>query len=327
MNFPILVTGASGFVGGHLVEALTRQKKKVKLLVRSSSRLAFKQTPNLQLCEGDVTDKQSVEKAMRGVETVYHLAGLLRGANYADYEKVNVDGTRNICEAFVHQKKKNRLIYVSSLSAAGPSEIGQALTETMPAQPVSFYGQTKLGGEEVVRSYQKRMKTVILRPGAVYGPREKDILEYFKMVKQGWVLIPGKGSLKVSFVYVADLVQAILLAGKSPRAPGNTFFVSDGKSYTWEDYSAVIGKTLHRSFRVFYVPMFLVKGTGYMADLKARITGKASIVSTDKIKEAPGPGWVCSNEKIVRKLGFRPRYDIEQGIRESVDFYLKAGWL
>jgi nucleoside-diphosphate-sugar epimerase len=326
MNFPILVTGASGFVGGHLVEALIRQKKKVKLLVRSSSQLAFKRTPNIQLCEGDVTDKQSVEKAMRGVETVYHLAGLLRGANYGDYEKVNVAGTRNICEAFTHQKKKKRLIYVSSLSAAGPSEIGQALTETMPARPVSFYGQTKLSGEEVVRSYQK-MKSVILRPGAVYGPREKDILEYFKMVKQGWVLIPGDGSLKVSFVYVADLVQAILLAGKSPRAPGNTFFVSDGKSHTWEDYSAVIGKTLRRSFRVLHVPMFLVKGTGYLADLKARLTGRASIVSTDKIKEAPGPGWVCSNEKIVRKLGFRPRYDIGQGIRESVDFYLKAGWL
>ncbi len=310
-----------------MVEALTRQKKKVKLLVRSSSRLIFKRTANLELCEGDVTDKPSVEKAMRGVETVYHLAGLLRGANYADYEKVNVDGTRNICEAFARQKKKNRLIYVSSLSAAGPSEKNGALTEEMAPRPVSFYGQTKLGGEEVVRSYRRRMKIVILRPGAVYGPREKDILEYFKMVRQGWVLIPGKGSLEVSFVYVADLVQAILLAGKSPKAPGNTFFVSDGKSYTWEDYSAVIGKALHRPFRVLHVPMVLVKGTGYLADLKARLTGKASIVSTDKIKEAPGPGWVCSNEKIVRKLGFRPRYDIEQGIRQSVDFYLKAGWI
>jgi dihydroflavonol-4-reductase len=327
MNFPILVTGASGFVGGHLAEALDHQKKKIKLLVRSSSQLAFKPTSNMKLCEGDVTDKASLKKAMDGVETVYHLAGLLRGANYAHYEKVNIEGTRNVCEAFVRQKTRKRIVYVSSLSAAGPSEKEEPLSEEMAPRPVSFYGQTKLGGEEVVRSYQKKIKTVILRPGAVYGPREKDILEYFKMVKRGLVLIPGDGSLKVSFVYVDDLVQAILLAGRSVKAPGNTFFVSDGKSYTWEDYSWGIAKAFHKSFRVFHVPMPLVRGAAYLADLKAQLTGRASIVSTDKIKEAPGPGWVCSNAKIVRKLGFKPRYDINQGIRKSVDFYLKAGWL
>ncbi|MGH7739720.1 MAG: NAD-dependent epimerase/dehydratase family protein [bacterium] len=327
MNFPILVTGASGFVGGHLVEALGRQKKKVTLLVRPTSRLAFKPTPNMRLCEGDVTDRFSVEKAMRGVETVYHLAGLLRGADYAHYEKVNVQGTRNVCEAFARQKKKNRLVYVSSLSAAGPSEKAGALTEDSPARPLSFYGQTKWGGEEIVRSYQEKMKTVILRPGAVYGPREKDVFEYFKMVKAGWVFVPGDGSLRVSFVYVADLVEAVLLAGKSPKALGQTFFVSDGRSYTWEEYSAVIGRALQKSFRILHVPMSLVKATAYLADWRARLTGKPSIVSTDKIKEAAGPGWVCSNEKIVRRLGFKPRYDIERGVRESVGFYLNAGWI
>ncbi len=310
-----------------MAEALGRQKKKIKLLVRSSSRLAFKPGANTQLCEGDVTDRASVEKAMRGVETVYHLAGILRGADYAQYERVNAEGTRHVCEAFARQKKKKRLVYVSSLSAAGPSAPGEALTEDAPARPVSFYGQTKLAGEEIVRSFQKKFQTVILRPGAVYGPREKDVLEYFKMVKAGWVLIPGNGSLRVSFVYVDDLVEAVLLAGKSARARGETFFVSDGQDYSWEEYSRVIAKVLGKSFRVLHVPMPLVKAAAYLADFKARLTGKASIVSTDKIKEAPGPGWVCQNSKIVRKLGFKPRYDIERGISRSLDFYLKSGWI
>ncbi|HVM31745.1 MAG TPA: NAD-dependent epimerase/dehydratase family protein [bacterium] len=327
MNFPVLLTGASGFVGGHLAQALLRRKEKIKLLVRSTSRLPFKPGASVELCEGDVTDRASVEKAMKGVRTVYHLAGLLRGADYAHYEKVNAQGTRNVCEAFARQKNKKRLVYVSSLSAAGPSPKGGALTEDDEPHPVSFYGRTKLAGERIVRSFGSKIPATILRPGAVYGPREKDVLEYFKMVKAGWVLIPGDVGLKVSFVYVDDLVQAILAAGRSPRARGETFFVSDGQSYTWVEYSAVIAKALGRSFRVVRVPMPLVQAAAYLADFKARLTGRASIVSTDKIKEAPGPGWVCSNAKIVRKLGFRPRYDIGRGVQKSVDFYLKAGWI
>ena len=327
MNFSILLTGASGFVGGHLAEALVRRKQKVKLLVRSSSQLAFPATPLIQLCPGDVTDPESLQKAMVGVETVYHLAGVLRGPNFANYEWVNAQGTRNVCEALAQQKKGKRLVYVSSLSAAGPSEINRPLTEEMPAHPVSFYGQTKFMGEEIVRSYQKKLKTVILRPAAVYGPREKDILEYFKMVKQGWVFIPGDGAQKVSFVHVFDLVEAILLAGKSPKASGETFFVSDGKSYTFEEFSGVIAGALGKSFHTLHIPISLVKVVAAVADIIGRIRGKAIILSSDKIKEAVVPGWVCDNRKLVRKLGFKPKYDIEKGVRNSVEFYLKAGWI
>jgi nucleoside-diphosphate-sugar epimerase len=327
MNFSILLTGASGFVGGHLAEALVRQKQKVKLLVRSSIRLAFPTTPLMQLCEVDVTDPESLQKAMVGIETVYHLAGILRGPNFANYEWVNAQGTRNVCEALVRGKKGKKLVYVSSLSAAGPSEVNKPLTEEMPAQPVSFYGQTKLMGEEIVRSYRKKLKTVILRPAAVYGPREKDLLEYFKMVKQGWVFIPGDGAQKVSFVHVFDLVEAILLAGKSPKASGETFFVSDGKSYTFEEFSRVIAGAQGKSFHTLHIPIPLVKAVAMLADMVGRITGKPGILSSDKIKEAVVPGWVCSNQRLVRKLGFKPQYDIEKGVRNSVEFYLKAGWI
>jgi len=327
MNFSVLLTGASGFVGGHLAEALVRKKQKIKLLVRSSSRLAFNPDSNMQLCEGDVTDPASLQKAMAGVETVYHLAGILRGPNFANYEWVNAQGTRNVCEALAREKKGKKLVYVSSLSAAGPSEINRPLTEEMPAHPVSFYGQTKLMGEEIVRSYQKKLKIVILRPAAVYGPREKDLLEYFKMVKQGWVFVPGDGAQKVSFVHVFDLVEAILLAGKSPQASGEIFFVSDGKSYTFEEFSRVIAGALGKSFRALHIPMPLVKAIAAAADMVGRITGKPGILSSDKIKEAVVPGWVCDNRKLVRKLRFKPEYDIEKGVRNSVEFYLKAGWI
>src|SRR5271155_5092970 len=150
---PALVTGASGFVGGHLVEALARQNVKVKLLVRSTSKLAFKPTANMELCYGDVTDLESLRGAMKGVQVVYHLAGVLRGSDFLVYRNVNAEGTRKVCQAAAENKVR-RLVYVSSLSAAGPSTEAGPIDETAFPQPVSFYGQTKLMGEDIALSYQ-----------------------------------------------------------------------------------------------------------------------------------------------------------------------------
>ncbi len=327
---PVLVTGASGFVGSHLAEALARQKVKVRLLVRSTSRLPFKPTPQMELCQGDVTNLESVRKAMKGVRVVYHLAGLLRGAKFSAYQRVNAEGTRHICQAAAGEKSVRRVVYVSSLSAAGPSPLGGEIDETMPCHPVSFYGQTKRMGEEIVLSFQKKFEVVILRPGAVYGPRETDIFEYFKMVRQGLVVNGGDGEQRVSFIYVQDLVDSILLAGQFRKAKGQIFFVSDGKNLSWNELSAHIGAALKKSYKTFNVPLGIVRIVASLGDGVARLTGKSflpPIVSGDKMKEAKAPGWVCSNHKIRQRLGFNPKFDIEKGIKAAVQFYLTAGWL
>lgn len=327
---PVLITGASGFVGSHLAEALAREKIKTKLLVRKTSRLPFPITSQMELSYGDVTDLESVRKAVKGVKVVYHLAGILRGADFSVYQKVNAEGTRNVCHALKGEKGFRRLVYVSSLSAAGPSPLGGEIDETMPCHPVSFYGQTKRMGEEITLSYQKKFEVSILRPGAVYGPRETDIFEYFKMVRQGLVVNGGDGTQRVSFVYVADLVDAILLADRSPKAKGQIFFVSDGKSLNWNELSAHIGRTLKKSYKSFNVPLGIVRIAASLGDGVARVTGKSflpPIVSVDKLKEAGEPGWVCNNEKISKRLGFKPKVDIEKGLRNTVQFYLTAGWL
>ncbi len=327
---PALITGASGFVGSHLVETLVRKKVRVKLLVRSSSRLPFKPNAWMELCQGDVTDLGSLQKAVKGAKVVYHLAGLLRGADFSAYEKVNAKGTGNVCQAVQGEKGVRRLVYVSSLSAAGPSPLGGEIDETMPSRPVSFYGQTKRMGEELVLGSRKKLDFTILRPSAVYGPRETDIFEYFKMVRQGLVVNGGDGTQKVSFVYVGDLVEAILLTAHSAKARGQIYFVSDGKSLDWNELSALIGRELKKSYKTFNVPLGLVRIVASLGDLFARVTGKSflpPIVSGDKIKEGQAPGWVCSNGKINRELGFRPRTDIRAGIHQTVQFYRSAGWL
>jgi nucleoside-diphosphate-sugar epimerase len=327
---PVLITGASGFVGSHLAEALASRKIKVKLLVRKTSRLPFPTTPQMELCYGDVTDLESIRKAVKDVKVIYHLAGILRGADFSVYQKVNAAGTRNVCQAVEGEKGFRRFVYVSSLSAAGPSHMGGEINETMPCHPVSFYGQTKRMGEQIALSYQKKFEVSILRPGAVYGPRETDIFEYFKMVRQGLVVNGGDGTQMVSFIYVADLVDAILLAGYSPKAKGQVFFVSDGKSLNWNELSAHIGRILKKSYKSFNVPLGIVRIAASLGDGVARLTGKSflpPIVSVDKLKEAGAPGWVCNNQKIRKLLGFKSKVNIEKGLQNTVRFYLTAGWL
>ena len=213
-----LVTGASGFVGSHLAETLAAQKTKVKMLVRKTSRIPFSPTPEMEFCYRDVTDPNSVRTAMKGVTLVYHVAGLRRGADYSAYERVNAEGTRNVCQAAAEGGTVKRLVYVSSLSAAGPSALGEEIDETAPCHPISFYGMTKRQGEVIALGFQDKFDVVVLRPAAVYGPRETDIFEYFKMVRSGLVVNGGDGKQPVSFIYVADVVEATLLAGRDTRA-------------------------------------------------------------------------------------------------------------
>jgi dihydroflavonol-4-reductase len=327
---PVLITGASGFVGSHLAQALARRGVRVKLLVRKTSRLPFAPTPQMELCQGDVTDFESVKKAVKGARVIYHLAGILRGSDFSAYQRVNAEGTRNVCRAAEGEKNVRRLVYVSSLSAAGPSPQEGEIDETMLCHPVSFYGQTKRMGEEIALSYRKKFGVSILRPGAVYGPRETDIFEYFKMVRQGLVVNGGDGTQRVSFIYVSDLVDAIFLAAHSPRAQNQIFFVSAGKSLSWNELSALIGRTLKKSYKTFNVPLGIVRMGAFLGDCLARVIGKSflpPVVSTDKIKEARAPGWVCSNRKIREQLGFKPKVEMKEGIRKTVDYYLNAGWL
>jgi dihydroflavonol-4-reductase len=330
LHTPVLITGASGFIGSHLAESLSRSNVEVKLLLRQTSRLLFSPTPKMEIQYGDVTDFESLRKAVKGVRCVYHLAGALRGSDFEAYRRVNAEGTRNVCRAAEGQRSVRRLVYVSSLSAAGPSPGDSEIIETMEPQPVSYYGQSKLMGETIVMSYKSRFPVTILRPGAVYGPRDRDVFEYFKMVKRGLVLITGEDSQKISFVHVLDLVDAILRAAHSPKAIGRVYFVSDGHSYHWRQFAENIGKTMGKTYLTLKVPSGFVKMLMQLDNLWAKVSGKSilpPVASRDKMKEAQAPGWVCSNRRICREVGFKPKFDLEKGIQNTVDFYRSAGWL
>lgn len=324
---PVLVTGATGFVGGHLAEALARQGTRTRLLVRSVSRLPFQPSRIQETVLGDVTDPESVERAMRGVRTVFHLAGILRGFNLEDYRRVNAVGTRNVAVAAARSRTVRRLIYVSSLSAAGPSHVDRPRREGDPEAPVSFYGSTKLEGERAVRaSGGRRVPFTILRPGGVYGPREKDILQYFQMARWGVAAIPGNGRQRVSYVHVEDLVDAILRSAGSSQAVGKTYFVASCEA-DWLELLSVIGEAVGRHPLTLKIPLPFVKLAALASEAVGRLRGKAAILNLDKVKEAAPEAWTCDSSKIRRELGWKPRWSLKRGIRQAAESYRAAGWL
>jgi nucleoside-diphosphate-sugar epimerase len=199
------------------------------------------------------------------------------------------------------------------------------IDETDPCRPASFYGETKLLGEEIALSYRDKFPVTVLRPAAVYGPRETDIFAYFKIVRQRFVAIPSLVQ-RVSFIHVLDLVEAMILTAHSSEAVGQVYFVSDGQGYTWEEFAGFIGKTLKSSYLTIKVPMGVVKIAAILGEAAEKLTGKASMLNLDKVKEADFPSWVCGNQKICR-LGFQPRFEIQRGIEDTIQFYHSAGWL
>ncbi len=323
---PVLLTGATGFVGGHLAEALGRKGIRTRLLVRSVSRLAFKPGKFHEIALGDVTDPLAVRRAMSGAKTVMHLAGVLRGFNYGDYARVNVEGSRILAQEALAARTVGRFIQVASLAGAGPSNLDRPRRESDPAEPVSFYGSTKLAGEEAVKTtLGRKIAWTVLRPGGVYGPREKDIFQYFQMVQKGLAVLPGDGRQRVSYVHVNDLVDAILLAS-GPKAVGKTYFVAS-EDADWLELVALIERALGKRAVTLKIPLPLVKLSAFLSEMVGRVRGQAAILNLDKVKEAAPKAWTCDTRAIRTGLGWKPHWTLEAGIRQAAESYRAAGWL
>lgn len=322
----VLVTGANGFVGSHLVERLLERGDHVTCLVRCTSRLRWLDTTRVQLAYGDVTDADSLTSAVAGQEVVFHLAALLRGNNYAAYYRVNAEGTRNLAAACVKEGVR-RFIYLSSLAASGPSSVERPRREEDSPEPLTDYGRSKLEGERLLQETFVSLPVTIFRAPAVYGPRDTDIYLYFRWMKWRLALYPGDGRQAVDVVYVRDLVEALLLGASASEAVGEIFFINDGSHHTWREMSEVIAETMGCRPVKVSVPLFLFAPVARGAELLAKIRGKTPLLHRQKVDELRQSGWVCDTTKIRCLLGFRPAYSLKEGVKETIRWYRQEGWL
>ncbi len=324
----VLVTGANGFVGSHLVEALLAQGYRVRCLVRRTSDLAFIRDLPVEWAYGDIASGEGLEAACAGVNAVCHFAGATKAHDRETYFRVNAEGTHHLlaaCEQIV--PSLYRFVYASSLAAAGPSPDGYPIDESHPPQPLTYYGQSKLKGEQFCHDYAHRLPVVILRPSPIYGPRERDIYFYFQTVNRGVKLLLGRGERRVNLIFVQDLVSLTLHTLKDDRAVGRTFFVAEEKSYDWREMSDLIATALGKRTVRVVVPEGLLPVIAAVAGLQARLTGQPPLLNDQKLIELRQRYWMCSAEKARRELGFEAQYDLVTGVYLTAQWYRENRWL
>ncbi len=323
----VLVTGATGFVGGHLAALLLTRGILPRLLVR-------RDTPDIssfvqqgaRALVGDWQDGGFLREAVTGCDTVIHVAGATKRLTEADYLKDNCRFTEAILS---HLSGDQRFIFLSSQAAAGPSTEGRPITEEDHPRPLTWYGKSKLAAEEAVRRWGCRNgdNYLILRPCSVFGPNEKDIFTYFKFMERGILLLLGDGTKRISIVYVKDLCDAILRAAESPLR-GRAFFVANDEPVSWKELAEAIQRAMGKT-RVFRIriPEALAAPIGRLAGSAGRRFGRALPVNEQKVIEMKQPAWVCSNRAIKEALGWYPRYSLDNALAETVSWYRTHGWL
>ena len=276
-----LVTGGSGFIGSHLVEGLLNRGYEVACLVRKDAKWLEKLP--VELRRGDCGDPATLQGAIEGIDVVFHSAGLTKALRARDYHAVNDEGTKNLLQACIpHRKRIKKWIHVSSLACAGPSRDGLALKETDPCRPLTAYGRSKLAGERSVATHKDNFPVVIIRPPAVYGPRDGDFYPLFWLAQYGFTIAPRKGERTLSLCYVEDLVEGIILAAESSMPSGSIYYLSEETAYSWNDVAGEIGRAVGRKITPLRVPSILLFLAAAATEGLAFLTGRPPLLNRGK---------------------------------------------
>ena len=336
----ILVTGAAGFIGSHLVESLDTEGHEVVSFVKPCSDISSIARLGSRIVYGDICDRAALKKAAEGIDIVYHLAAIPNwhgGVSRQEYEAVNTEGTRNILEACRLNQVK-RLVFTSSLEAVGPSRDGEAVNEETAPVPVNIYGETKLRAEEIVTQYHKQygLKTVIVRLPAVYGPRNMlHLKRYFKMAKKGWYPIVGNGTSLIEFCYVKNAISGLKAAMEKGKA-GEIYFISDERSYQFREVIEAIANQLNINMKFISMPAFVAKGVGFSFEVLSKFLKFYPFFFKEMGRPAfsrKSVDWMvkntlfCDISKAKRELGYKTSFTLQNGIRETAEWYSKIGVL
>ena len=332
----VLVTGASGFIGSFLVEGGLERGMQAWAGVRRTSSRKYLQDKRIRFAELDFGNKQKLKEQLQahkleheGWDYIIHCAGVTKCLNKEDFDKGNYQATVNFVEALKElDMVPERFMYISSLSIFGPIHENDysPISEKDEAQPNTAYGVSKLKSEKYLQSLAG-FPYVIYRPTGVYGPRERDYFLMAQSVKQHVDFAAGWKRQDITFIYVKDLVQAVYLGVKS-EALHRAYFVSDGEVYESSTFSDLIKKELGNPWLLrIKCPLCLLKLISIIAETGAGWMGKPSTLNRDKYNIMKQRNWRCDITPIVNELGFRPEYLLERGVKETIAWYKKEGWL
>jgi nucleoside-diphosphate-sugar epimerase len=308
------------------VDALLVKGYEVSALVRERSDLRWLQGKGVNFIHGDLTGNKELP-SLDGFDHIFHLGGATRALRQIDFFRINRDGTERLIDTACNIKGLKRFVFLSSQAAAGPSPADRPQKEDDPPSPVSPYGESKLQAERVVLPRKERFHVTILRPCSVYGPRDTYMLELFKPISRGFLPSLGKGPMYFSYCYVEDLVQALVLSVQTDHPSGEVFFIADGERYSLDTFAGLVSSELGVRFRKIHIPIPAARFYAALADGWALLTKRPAAFSRNKCAEGIQQNWVCNIDNAKSKLGFRPGFYLETGVKLTLEWYKEKGWL
>ncbi len=323
-----LVTGATGFVGSHLVDFLLERNYAVRCIVRRTSDTRWLRGKPVEFVYGDLFDEAALRDAVRGVDYVYHSAGLTKAKKKEEYYRANTTGTRNLLQATLsYNPSLKRFVHISSQAAVGPSESMTPITEDREARPLTTYGKSKWQAEVECHRVQHALPITIVRPPVVYGEREKDVFEFFRTYSRGLQPMVGFREKYVSMIYIADLVRGIVMAGECERAAGQTYFITSKEVYSWRQIGEATRKAMNRKALRIRLPEFVVYVVAAFAEMGALFSTQPALINFEKARDMVQNFWTCDHSKAKRDFGFEQEISLEEGVRRTVQWYVQEGWL
>lgn len=338
----VLVTGATGFIGGHLLERLVQQGAEASALARTRASLSRLQSripsDDVRPVMGDVTDIDSLRRAVADVDLVFHVAGVVKSLDYEGFRRVNEDGVTNLLAVCAERTTPPVVVVVSSLAAAGPAPGDRPRVEEDPICPVSNYGRSKRAGEVVAERWANRVPITVVRPSIVFGEYDSAMLNLFRPIRQfRFHLVPGFRPRRLSLIHVDDLATMLLLSAEKGRrlaAPDTDgdragyYLAAGDETPTMHELGVLIGRaTGHERVWIVHAPELMAWCVGAGADVVSHLRRTPSVVGLDKIREAVAGSWTCSAGRAQRELGFQVQTSLSERLRQTAEFYFRAGWL
>jgi len=315
------VTGGTGFVGSHLVEALLEQDySEIRCLIRSEPKwLAGLDVVQIH---GTLDDLAVIGHTLKGVEYIYHLGAMTRGRTWEMLYNANVVSTMRLMEAAV-SANISKICIASSLAVVGNS--GEVMAdESTPCKPVSMYGWSKLAMENELKGVD--LPIVILRPPVVYVPRDQDLLTFFSAVNRG-ICVSPRADPGVSLVYVKDLVHGIIEATEAPHTVGETYYIGNQEVISWSALKHASESALGKKSRMIQIPRSLILPIGSISELAGKLSGKYPPLNREKAREILYATKQCSSKKAQEQFGHTSCVPLNEGVQQTITWYKAQGWL
>jgi nucleoside-diphosphate-sugar epimerase len=330
----ILVTGATGFIGNHIVRRLLAAGDQVTCLVRPSTDASALTALGVAVARGDMTDAASLQAAVRGKDAVIHAAAMLKTPWRPAYRTANVEGTRHLASACAQAETPPALVIVSSLAAAGPAPGGVPRVETQPATPASLYGAIKLAAEGAAAELADRLPVTVVRPPMVIGEGDRSALPLFRMALAGWSVVPMLRPPAVSLIHAEDLANLLQraahigerMASPADQKPGRgIYFAAADEIPNIADLGRLIAASVERPAPVVLrLPFAVMRVAGLAGEIRGRLRDQPSLMSLDKTREIGAGAWICANAKARGGLGWAPE-PLADRLRQTVAWYLEQG--